>query len=184
MSVYDPEFIEIYNPTLQPVSLKDYYITDVTFNNGGYYLLPQRGKVKGGDHHDFIARFPPDAVIQPSECQTIALGSYQSFLRRLNISPTYVLVRDDSTPPTVREMLTCFTGIINPEPGYTTLSNDGESVILFFWDGRGDIVKDVDYVVWGDKEEAICKTGKVCEGPDADLMPSTIILIYLCYNNT
>ncbi|MCX7766057.1 MAG: protein kinase [Candidatus Sumerlaeia bacterium] len=144
VNVYDPEFIEIYNPTFKPVSLKDYYITDAIYNNGDYYLLPQGSKVKGGEHHDFIARFPPTAVIQPAESQTISLNNYQSFFRRFNTSPTYVLVKDDSTPPTIQEMVPCFPGSINPEPHYTTLSNDGESVILFYWDGKSDLVKDVD----------------------------------------
>ncbi|MCX7766056.1 MAG: hypothetical protein N2246_05050 [Candidatus Sumerlaeia bacterium] len=33
-------------------------------------------------------------------------------------------------------------------------------------------------MVWGDKEEAVSKTGKLCDGPDADFMASTY------YNDT
>ncbi|MCD6384577.1 protein kinase [Candidatus Sumerlaeota bacterium] len=172
VNVYEPEFIEIYNPTSQPIPLKHYYITDAIYFNGDYYLLPEARRIKGGDYYDFAARFPDDAVLSPGEAQTIAVSGSQRFLHQFGKSPTYELVEDDAQPDPIPDMIPVFPGSINPDPTLTTLSNAGESVILFYWDGTSDLVKDVDYVVWGDKEEAVCKTGKVCDGPDPDNMPS------------
>jgi hypothetical protein len=38
-------------------------------------------------------------------------------------------------------------------------------VVIFFWDGATDLVTDLDYVVWGDKAEAVDKTGVTRTGP-------------------
>lgn len=173
VNVYDPEFVEIYNPTPQSIPLKNYYLTDAIYLNGDYYLLPQGRRVKGGDYYDFIARFPDDAVISPGECQTISIGGSQRFTQEFGKPPTYELLEDAPQPDSIPDLIPVFPGSINPDPALTTLSNDGESVILFYWDGTSDLVKDVDYVVWGDKEEAVCKTGKVCDGPDPDNLPSS-----------
>ena len=55
------------------------------------------------------------------------------------------------------------------------LSNDGEVVILYYWDGETDLVTDLDYAVWGDKYEAVDKTGVAIDGPDADVITSTYL---------
>ena len=57
--------------------------------------------------------------------------------------------------------------------GQGGLSNGGEVAILYFWDGDSDLVTDVDYAVWGDKAEAVDKTGVAIDGPDADGATST-----------
>jgi hypothetical protein len=36
--------------------------------------------------------------------------------------------------------------------------------VLFQWDGSADLVKDVDYLVWGDKDEACDKSGVTVGG--------------------
>ncbi|MBV7329305.1 hypothetical protein KFU94_13855 [Chloroflexi bacterium TSY] len=64
-------------------------------------------------------------------------------------------------------------------PGSTNnqggLSNGGEVVILYTWDGASDLVQDLDYAVWGDKAEAVDKTGVAIDGPDADSATSTYL---------
>jgi predicted extracellular nuclease len=45
--------------------------------------------------------------------------------------------------------------------------------VLYYWDGQSDLVTDIDYVVWGDKAEAVDKTGVALDGPDADTDAST-----------
>ena len=42
-------------------------------------------------------------------------------------------------------------GSVNGQGG---LSNGGEVVVMYTWDGSSDLVTDVDYAVWGDKVEA------------------------------
>lgn len=63
-------------------------------------------------------------------------------------------------------MLEAVAGSINNQGGLT--DNSGEVVILYTWDGMSDLVMDIDYVVWGDKVEAVDKTGILIDGPDAD----------------
>jgi uncharacterized repeat protein (TIGR01451 family) len=62
-------------------------------------------------------------------------------------------------------MREALTGSINGQGG---LTNAGEVVILYYWDGQTDLVTDLDYVLWGDKDEAVDKTGVSIDGPDAD----------------
>ena len=57
------------------------------------------------------------------------------------------------------------TGSINNQGG---LTNGGEVVVLYYWNGQSDLVTDLDYAVWGDKDEAVDKTGVAIDGPDAD----------------
>ena len=56
-------------------------------------------------------------------------------------------------------------GSINGQGG---LTNSGEVVILYTWDGASDLVQDIDYAVWGDKAEAVDKTSVEIDGPDGD----------------
>ncbi len=46
---------------------------------------------------------------------------------------------------------------------------------MYQWDGASDLVADYDYLVWGDKVEAVDKTGVVIDGPDADAIGSAYL---------
>ncbi len=61
-------------------------------------------------------------------------------------------------------------GSINNQGG---LTNGGEVVVLYHWDGATDLVQDLDYAVWGDKVEAVDKTGVAIDGPDPDSTTTT-----------
>ena len=63
-------------------------------------------------------------------------------------------------------------GSVNSQGG---LSNGGEVVVLLSWDGTSDLVVDHDYVVWGDKAEAIDKSGVAIDGPDSGTDTSTYL---------
>lgn len=166
------EFIEIHNPTGAAIVLTDYYLTDATFAGGGayYYNIVTGADYGGGGFADFHSRFPAGASIGGGEFQTIALNGSTNFNATYGTLPTYELYEDDASPDSVPDMLEAVTGSINRQGG---LSNDGEFVVLYTWDGASDLVTDVDYAVWGDQVEAVDKTGVSTDGPDADATAST-----------
>ena len=168
------EFIEIHNPTGGAIDLSDYYVTDATFAPGGtfYYNIVTGSNAGGGSFGDFHARFPSGASIGAGEYQTLALAGSTDFLATYGALPTYELYEDDAAPDAVPDMREALPGSINGQGG---LSNSGEVVILYTWDGAADLVQDIDYVLWGDKAEAVDKTGVSIDGPDPDSTPSTYL---------
>ncbi len=165
------EFIEIYNPGDTAVDLSDVYLTDATASGAFYYNIVNGGDAGGSTFSDFHARFPDGATIAPKEHQTIALNGSNNFFATYGITPTYELY-EEVAPDTIPDMREVFTSSIHTGSG---LSNSGEVVILYYWDGTTDLVTDLDYVVWGDKAEAVDKTGISIDGPDADVVTSTYL---------
>ena len=162
------EFIEIYNNTDATIDLSDYYLTDATYATGNafYYNIVTGNNAGGGSNSDFNARFPAGSSIAPGEFQTIA-ASGTAFFSTYAQNADYELISSD---PSVADMREALPGSIDPN---STLTNNGEVIILYYWNGQDDLVKDVDYVVWGDKAEAVDKSGISIDGPDADTIPST-----------
>ena len=161
------EFVEIHNPTGSAVDLTNVYLTDATFSAGGtFYYNVVVGNGGGGGFADFNARFPAGASIGAGEYQTVALNGSTNFEATYGATPTYELYEDDVAPDAVPDMLEATPGSISGQGG---LSNGGEVVVLYRWDGASDLVEDIDYVVWGDKAEGVDKTGVSIDGPDADV---------------
>jgi hypothetical protein len=161
------EFVEIYNPTAASIDLSNVYLTDATFAGDGafYYNIVTGADAGGGGFGDFHARFPDGASIAAGEFQTVSLAGSTDYAAVYSSDPTYELYEDDAAPDTVPDMREALPGSINMQGG---LSNGGEIVILYAWDGESDLVQDIDYAVWGDKAEAVDKTGVSIDGPDAD----------------
>ncbi|VAW45545.1 Extracellular ribonuclease precursor [hydrothermal vent metagenome] len=167
------EFVEIYNDSMAAIDLSDVYLTDATFSGGGtYYYQLVSGGGGGGGFADFFARFPDGASIGAQEYQTIALAGSDGFFSTFGEIPTYELFEDAVSADAIADMREATTGSINDQGG---LTNSGEVVVLFHWDGLTDLVQDLDYVVWGDKAEAIDKTGVAIDGPDVDLVTSSYL---------
>ncbi|TDR16822.1 endonuclease [Marinicella litoralis] len=167
------EFIEIYNNGNDPIDLSDVYLTDATFSGDGtYYYQIVNGGGGGGGFSDFFARFPAGATINAGEYQTVAIAGSNSFFTAYGENPTYELY-EDGTADAIADMREAFAGSINGQGNLT--DNSGEVVVLFSWDGVTDLVQDLDYVVWGDKVEAIDKTSVAIDGPDADSDTSTYL---------
>ncbi len=165
------EFIEIHNPTGVAVDLTDVYLTDATFAGGGtyYYNIVTGTNAGGGSFGDFHARFPSGASIAPGEFQTIAIAGSDAFATEYGFNPDYELFEDSGSADAIPDMLEALPGSINGQGG---LTNGGEVAVLYTWDGNADLVRDIDYVVWGDKDEAVDKSGVGIDGPDADNDPS------------
>ncbi len=161
------EFIEIHNPTPVTISLDDLYLTDATYSTGGnyYYNIVTGSNAGGGDFGDFHARFPAGSSIAPGEYQTVSLAGSDAFLTQWGVSPTYELY-EDGAADSIPDMREASAGSINNQG---SLTNSGEVVILYRWNGVSDLVRDIDYAVWGDKVEAVDKTGVSVDGPDLDV---------------
>lgn len=160
------EFIEIHNPTSQTINLSNYYLTDATNPTSGfyYYNLPDTNAAAGTGSSDFLAKFP-NVDIAAGEYKVVSLKPATDFNTTYGMNPDFEM--QTSGTAGVELMLPGFTDgtAIQSNAG---LSNGGEIVILFHWDGTTDLVQDIDYVVWGDKAEAVDKTGISIDGPDAD----------------
>ena len=125
------EFIEVANPTTQPIDLTHYYLSD----NGNYFKLPAGTSAVGLSQGDFIAQFPAGAMLAPGAIITIATGTATAFTAAYGSAPTYSIA--DATIDVVASSGT---------PG---LTDSGEIVVLFDWDGTSPLVKDVDLVLAG-----------------------------------
>ncbi len=169
----DGEFIEIHNKGAVSIDLSDVYLTDATFANGNtYYYQLVSGGGGGGGFADFYARFPDGATIAPGAYQTVSLTGSTAFFNTYGISPTYELFEDDGGPDGIADMREAFIGSINNQG---SLTNGGEVIILVHWDGQSDLMDDIDYIVWGDKVEAVSKTGISIDGPDGDAIASNYL---------
>lgn len=169
------EFIEIFNPNAVAVDLSDVYLTDATFAGTPstfYYNIVTGAAAGGGGFGDFLARFPAGATIAPGEYQTIAIAGSTAYNGEYGVDPNYELFEDDGVADAIPDMREGLPGSINNQGG---LTNSGEVAILFAWDGASDLVIDLDYVVWGDKNEAVDKTGISIDGPDADMTSSSYL---------
>jgi hypothetical protein len=128
-SMTDPgEMIEIVNTSAIDVALSTYYLSD----SGNYYRLPAGATV---DPTDFIVKFPEGAVIPGHKAITIAIATPLDFAGTYGVAPSYSL-RDGSLQ----------TIAMNGAP---QLTNAGEPIILFQWDGHSDLVRDVDIMIVG-----------------------------------
>ncbi len=160
-TVDNDEFIEIYNPTDLTIDLRNYYLTD----HQSYFLLP--GVVAGNttvttDASDFLVRFPVGATIAPRQVITVAADAV-GFAASYLAPPTYAIQEQGAAIAT--EVV--WVGATTPNPG---LTNGGEIVALFYWDGAADNVKDVDIVLAGNAPSATnaLLAKAAVDGPDAD----------------
>jgi predicted extracellular nuclease len=171
------EFVEIFNPTDTTIDLSDVYLTDATFSVGSqyYYNIVTGANAGGGGFNDFHARFPDGAIIASHEYQTMAIAGSDDFFATYGADPTYELLEDGASADGIPDMREALSGSIDAASG---LSNGGEVVVLYHWDGATDLVEDLDYAVWGDKAEAVDKTGVAIDGPD----PDTVATAY--FNDT
>jgi hypothetical protein len=122
------EFVEIVNPTAFAAPLVDLYLSD----NGSYFKLPAGGAaLQSGD---FLVRFPDNDIVPAHGVITVALGASSDFNTAFGSNPTYSIA--DGTITVV--------GAMSP-----TLTDTGEVLVLFQWDGSAPVVRDVDIMIAG-----------------------------------
>ncbi|HVP39365.1 MAG TPA: PKD domain-containing protein, partial [Candidatus Saccharimonadales bacterium] len=154
------EFVAIYNPNDVAVDLSNYYLTDAVFAPSEMYpyiVNPSPwvaagsppGTPGGGAFFDFHARFPAGATIAAHDTIAVSHQGTQRFLATYGRKPAFDFSYPGLDDPTVPHMRPAFYGAIPSVPDSATLSNGGESVVLYYWDGQSALVTDIDYAFWG-----------------------------------
>lgn len=123
------EFIEVVNPTASSVDLSNYYLSDSSV----YYKLPTG--VPSVGVADFIVRFPAGSSIAAHSVVTVATDTATNFMTGYGSMPTYSIA--DQTMHVVTTN------------GTPTLTDMGEMIALFYWDGTTQLVFDVDLMTAG-----------------------------------
>lgn len=131
------EFIEIHNPTQDRIELDNYYLTDMT---DYYNIVSETPGFTNTYTSDFIVSFPTGSSIGPGDYHVMAPGS-GDFVDDYGFAPNYCLHGNDA------DEMENGKGFVGNTP---TLTNGHETVVLFYWDGTSDLVKDVDIAWWGD----------------------------------
>lgn len=152
------EFIEIWNPTSRTIDLSNYYLSDV----GDYWRYPSSSLVIP-DANDFIVRFPDKAMLAPKAVITIGTNAV-TYNTSYGVQPTYS-IELASGAQAFRDRR------VTSDPSIT---GTGEIVVLFYWDGTSDLVKDVDMVLTGENAAAgnRLKPRQPVDGPDANAAES------------
>jgi hypothetical protein len=155
------QMIEIVNVSDHAIDLSTYYLSDTD----GYAALPI---IAGVDPTDFIIRFPDKAMIAGRTAITVAIDSAAAF-------GAYF---DSANPTRVRPTYSLKDGTMNlvfADPATAGLTNAGEPVILFQWDGVSDLVRDVDIMIVGKPapgNQLSDKSHVPLDGPDGDMTSS------------
>lgn len=153
------EFVEIWNPTNRTIDLRNYYLTD-SFD---YWKFPSGVNAPTVNISDFLVRFPQGAMMTPGQIITVAT-EFMAFQNLYDQVATYSL--DSTSGPQMMDRLR-----VPGNPGDASITdNQGELVVLFYWDGVSDLVKDVDIVIAGtgpEGENALAAKQPV-DGPDSD----------------
>jgi len=169
------EFIEIFNDSAVTLDLSDVYLTDATYaTDSTFYYQIVESAGGGGSHSDFHARFPAGASIAAGEFQTIAVNGSSAFEAAYGVSPDYELY-EDGVIDGIADMREAFSGSIGGQGGLSGGINNGEVAVLYYWDGQTDLVADLDYALWGDRAEAVDKSGVTMDGPDSGATASAYL---------
>lgn len=143
------EYIEIANPSGSAVDLGTYYLSD----SGHYYKTPAGAPAV--ENTDFVVKFPAGTSIPAHGVITVAIDTAANFTSTYGSAPTLALSQMTAV-------------VINGTP---SLTNAGELIVLFTWDGSSDLVRDVDMMLVGQPPGAnglLDKSGAMIDGPDAD----------------
>jgi hypothetical protein len=137
------EFVEIYNPTNAAISLSNVYLADFK----EYYQIANA--TVAPVLTDFLLRFPANATLAAQSFAVVALESATAFQNTFQVLPDFDLDPSDQGAPSM-------LGTFGSGSG---LTNSGEVLVLFYWDGVSELVTDLDYVPYGATTSLVNKTG-------------------------
>ncbi len=145
------ELVEVYNPGPAAVDLTTYYLADAP----SYFRLPAGVAMVAAEASDFVAKFPAGATLAARTAVVVAIDTGANYaIAYPGMTPTYSVGSDTMTVLTT---------------GAATLTNAGEPLILFQWNGVADKVVDVDIMYAGTPTAANLLVAKTpVDGPDAD----------------
>lgn len=151
------EFVEIWNPSNQDINLGKYYLSDFV----DYWKFPTRTLTTVSS--DFIIGFP-DTVLASNQVIVVALSA-AGFAARYSRPADYAVDSDIGASNPVRYRLASNVGGQLP-----SITDGGEYVALFYWDGDSDTLKDVDLILAGTTTSAanMLKNKEAVDGPDPD----------------
>jgi hypothetical protein len=152
------EFIEIFNPTNSAISLDDYYLAD-----NQTYPNVSKGSLPVLDVGDFIVRFPGGSFINSMGLIVVARNGvdFENFYGKKADFEIY------SQDVNTADMI-IFDGNL------PSLTNAGEGIALFYWNGSDAVVKDVDLMNAGvpsETSQIVDKSSIAGYLPDAHTMP-------------
>jgi len=151
------EAIEIHNPGGQAIALGQYYLADFET----YYNV-KLGTIQAGG--DFVVRFP-SVSIPAGASRIVALRGATAFQTQFGRAPDFeMLIFGSPDNLAVPNMVEPYLGSVGITAG---LTNAGEPVVLFHWDGASNLVTDVDYIFYGADtvtNPPVDKTGVVVNG--------------------
>jgi hypothetical protein len=171
------EFVEIYNPTSNAINLDQYYLSDDVFVGPplvGYWRIVLGGAYTIGTTTDFNVKFPAGTSIAAGQVMVIYMGAVSPPAPFALGTPDFEIV--NATGAAVPDMVA-----IGNTPGGASpnglVTNGGESVMLYKWDGICDLVCDVDYFAWATASASarMDKTGVSIDGIDADAVASSYL---------
>lgn len=149
------EFVEIYNPTDDTVALDHYFLTDMP----AYPRLPAGAPAPVAS--DFLVEFPSGATLAPRQVIVVAVNA-AAFSSSFGGAPDYGITGAGGDAAPMVPIAVSST---------PTITDTGEMIALFFWDGRTDLVSDVDQVMVGSDVSSSNrlpdKTGLAVDGPDS-----------------
>ena len=149
----DGEYVEITNPTDNDIDMSDYYLTDATDTGleKVYHKIATGADYWSGLSSDFICRFPSGYSLPAGSSIKVSLRDNDSYVSTYGESADLSL--DDDMLDAVDGSSTKGTAAA------PKLHNTSETLVLFYWDGTSSMVKDVDYLLWGDNSFAVDKSG-------------------------
>jgi hypothetical protein len=149
------EYVEVFNATGRPIDLSNYYMTDATNDPSigqFYWKLPSGQDFANTSTADWFVRFPAGATLTPGQVITVAIDG-EGFKAAYAADADYCMRNAGTT--TSAQMLT-WDGVAPgtnfvaaPVSSSAGLTNGGEFVCLFVWDGSADLVQDVDLLNYG-----------------------------------
>ena len=142
------ESISIVNPTSSDVNLKNYYLCD----DEEYYKIQTEGEMSPSHiANGLTAKFPETNLAAGDTLHLVLDENYSDFYGT-SFTPHFYLFGSESN------------SMLETEPGSfggssNKLNDDAEMIILFYWDGNAaNPVKDVDYFLWGNAQNAVDKS--------------------------
>lgn len=154
------EYVALHNPTGAAIDLGHYHLTDATFSTSSQFYWkitqpdPSATTAGGGAFADFHAKFPAGYAIAAGDTIVIAIGGSNAYHAAYGRLPDFELYEDAATPDAVPELVEVFpgsvgAGVLGGGTNTPTLTDNVESLVLYRWDGVGDLVQDVDFARWG-----------------------------------
>lgn len=142
------EFVEVFNPTGETISLSEYFLSDHVSAVTNYWDITQGSP--SVDAFDFVARFPEGAVILPGQSVVVSMASATEFSASWGGSATADFeLRGDTSTPNMVDAGSFYHGSPTIGTNESLLTNGSEIVVLFRWDGESNLVSDVDMIQWG-----------------------------------